>query len=326
MKIGIPRGLYFYDYYPFWETFFQELGVDVVTSKPTDKETLNLGVEAAVDDACLPVKVFFGHARFLKDRVDYLFIPRYVSEYRRTYICPKFLGLPEMIIFRLKAQNVLSHDLTAYRKGEDFYRGVYVLGKKITPNGMKIMRAIYAAWKNQKAYLQKKYLGYQPLDLIDGKQNYVPDLKKPLFAVVGHAYNINDRHASMDLIKKIRRFGGEVLTPDNVPFAEAVKKAGILPKKPFWSFAIKNFGGSIYLAENYPLKGIISLNSFGCGPDSIITELTGRYLRRKFSLPFLNLTIDEHTGEAGLVTRLEAFWDMTVERSFAGESYLPAHG
>ncbi|GAV22329.1 acyl-CoA dehydratase activase-related protein [Carboxydothermus pertinax] len=325
MIIGIPRGLYFYDFYPFWETFFQELGVEVRTSKPTDKEILNLGVEKAVDDACLPVKVFFGHAEYLKDRVDFLFVPRLVSEYKRTYICPKFLGLPEMVAYRLKAKNILSQDLTFYKNWWGFYRGIYALGKKITPKSSKIVKAIYFAKKRQKEFLQKKKLGYQPVDLLELK-NYTPDLKKPLFAVIGHAYNINDRHASMDLIYKIRRLGGEVLTPDNVPFKEALQKAGNLPKKPFWSFAVKNFGGALYLNEKYPLKGIISVNSFGCGPDSLITELTERYLKKVNSLPILNLTVDEHTGEAGLITRLEAFWDMTVERSFAGESNVPAHG
>ena len=31
---------------------------------------------------------------------------------------------------------------------------------------------------------------------------------------------------------------------------------------------------------------------------------------KNFSKPLLNLSIDEHTGEAGFVTRLEAFCDM----------------
>jgi predicted nucleotide-binding protein (sugar kinase/HSP70/actin superfamily) len=38
-------------------------------------------------------------------------------------------------------------------------------------------------------------------------------------------------------------------------------------------------------------------------------ELIERYARA-LRAPFLNLTLDEHTGEAGIVTRLEAFLDM----------------
>ena len=31
---------------------------------------------------------------------------------------------------------------------------------------------------------------------------------------------------------------------------------------------------------------------------------------RKAGIPFMTLTVDEHTGEAGMLTRLEAFVDM----------------
>ena len=55
-------------------------------------------------------------------------------------------------------------------------------------------------------------------------------------------------------------------------------------------------------------RGIIHLISFGCGPDSLVGELVERRARRK-GFPFLLLTLDEHSGETGLLTRLEAFVD-----------------
>lgn len=44
MRIGIPRALYYYRYYPLWQTFFQSLGCEVVFSDPTTKETLDNGL------------------------------------------------------------------------------------------------------------------------------------------------------------------------------------------------------------------------------------------------------------------------------------------
>jgi predicted nucleotide-binding protein (sugar kinase/HSP70/actin superfamily) len=35
---------------------------------------------------------------------------------------------------------------------------------------------------------------------------------------------------------------------------------------------------------------------------------------KEFSKPLLSLTIDEHTGEAGFITRLEAFIDMLYRK------------
>ena len=63
-----------------------------------------------------------------------------------------------------------------------------------------------------------------------------------------------------------------------------------------------------YFKDNN-IDGIITLNAFGCGPDSLMIE---RMMRKAKELakPMLSLTIDEHTGEAGFITRIEAFCDM----------------
>lgn len=31
IRIGIPRALLYYQYYPMWQTFFEELGAEVVS-------------------------------------------------------------------------------------------------------------------------------------------------------------------------------------------------------------------------------------------------------------------------------------------------------
>ncbi len=96
--IGIPRGMFYYDYYILWEEFFKNLNTKVVISPPkTNKDILNRGISTCVDEACLPVKVFHGHVNYLKDKVDYIFIPKFISLYKREYCCPKHLGLPDMV-------------------------------------------------------------------------------------------------------------------------------------------------------------------------------------------------------------------------------------
>ena len=58
---------------------------------------------------------------------------------------------------------------------------------------------------------------------------------------------------------------------------------------------------------------LITINAFGCGPDSLMLERIGRFAR-KSAKPVLNLSIDEQTGEAGFVTRIEAFVDMLYRK------------
>jgi len=73
------------------------LGLEVVLSSPTNKEILKQGLEFCVDDACLPIKIFHGHVADLIGKVDMIYIPRIISIEPKEYICPKFLGLPDMI-------------------------------------------------------------------------------------------------------------------------------------------------------------------------------------------------------------------------------------
>ncbi len=60
-KIGIPKALLYYKYYPFWKLFLEEMGYEVVTSGQTTQKMLQDGTSCTVDEACLPVKLFCGH-------------------------------------------------------------------------------------------------------------------------------------------------------------------------------------------------------------------------------------------------------------------------
>lgn len=57
------------------------------------------------------------------------------------------------------------------------------------------------------------------------------------------------------------------------------------------------------------IDGVVFLVSFACGPDSLISELIMRDMK-VVGLPFLEITMDEHSGEAELLTRIESFVEM----------------
>ena len=95
MLVGIPKGLLYYNYYPFYQRFFTELGAEIIVSPDTNKQILNDGIKYCVDEACLPVKIFHGHVSYLKDKCDVILLPRIIQIRKREYICPKFCGLPD---------------------------------------------------------------------------------------------------------------------------------------------------------------------------------------------------------------------------------------
>jgi predicted nucleotide-binding protein (sugar kinase/HSP70/actin superfamily) len=78
------------------------------------------------------------------------------------------------------------------------------------------------------------------------------------------------------------------------------------------------------MAQSQDIDGIIYVACFGCGPDSMVGEIIERKIAGK---PYMLITVDEHTGEAGLVTRLEAFCDMLKRRRIRnGADHFSPHG
>ena len=97
MKIGIPRALLYYWYGPAWQAFFRAAGLEPVVSPPTNKAIMTAGLKAAVDEICLPVKIFIGHCLELQKTCDAVLVPRLTSVARKEFTCPKFMGLPDMV-------------------------------------------------------------------------------------------------------------------------------------------------------------------------------------------------------------------------------------
>jgi predicted nucleotide-binding protein (sugar kinase/HSP70/actin superfamily) len=132
--------------------------------------------------------------------------------------------------------------------------------------------------------------------------------------LVGHGYNLYDEYISMDLIGRLARLGAEVVTPDQIPQEIIEAEASRLPKRLFWTLGKRLVGSTLHFLQRPDIHGIIHVSSFGCGPDSLVGDLVERFSQRTRKMPFLYLTLDEQTGEAGLQTRVEAFMDMLAWR------------
>ena len=81
----------------------------------------------------------------------------------------------------------------------------------------------------------------------------------------------------------------------------------------YWANQHEMTGCAGHYLQDEKIDGVITLTAFGCGPDSLMVEDIKRKAKN-FNKPLLNLTIDEHTGEAGFITRIEAFCDMLYRK------------
>jgi predicted nucleotide-binding protein (sugar kinase/HSP70/actin superfamily) len=329
VKIGIPRALFYYYYYPLWRTFFNSMGLEVVLSPETNKAILDNGIETTLSEACLPVKVFFGHAMAIADQVDYLFVPRITRVEPKAYICPKFMGLPDMLRARLNNLPVLVDTVVdagingdSIQCWEDCFREV---GSIFTRDKQLVDSSIKVALQAQNRFRERLTAGMllpQALEDIDVSDvSEVAAASQPdqmlKIGLLGHPYNLYDPYISMNLIKKLYGLGVSVVTPESLTDHEIEEKSNKLPKRLFWTLGKRMISSALNFYQNRRLDGLIYLTSFGCGPEALIEEMVARWAKQRDELPLMMLTIDEHTGEAGMLTRLEAFTEMIKRRQKA---------
>jgi predicted nucleotide-binding protein (sugar kinase/HSP70/actin superfamily) len=317
MRIGIPRGLLYYQYFPMWKTFFEALGAEVVVSPQTTQEMLDQGCSRAVGDICLPVKVFCGHALSLAGKCDYVFIPSIHSPRRGVYNCPKFIGLPDIVRATApECPSILDPDIDANEGRKQLDEVSYKLGSMFTQDGQKIENALNKALEANQAYrTHMERNGLTPVQSIEAMfPEYRVDTRGNgsasviTVAVIGHRYLLYDEHISHRLVHRLTQLGVKTVYAEMA--GEDKLRASMLElvDKPYWGYEEEIVGaGAHYILSD--ADGIISVAAFGCGPDSVMLELVQRAARR-LNKPFLKLILDEHTGEGGLITRLEAFVDM----------------
>lgn len=306
IKIGIPRSLFYYKFKPFWDSFFTGLGAEIVVSGPTNKRILDNGVKNCVDEACLPVKLYFGHVLELKDKADFILVPRFMSISRNEYICPEFGGLPDVIRHSLKDLPPLltaEVNLRRSRRG-----GINAAMEMAAELGVDRKKAAVAYRRALEA--QRECGGTFALEEYFGKNETKEPSLRFTVAVIGHPYNIYDKHISMDLLGKLRRYGVGVVTIEMVDEREINRQAAHLRKPMFWYYGRTAYGAAMQLASSGDIDGMILVTSFGCGVDSFVNDLIERRIRKEYRIPLIIMTIDEHSGEAGFNTRLEAFIDM----------------
>lgn len=323
LRIGIPRALLYYEFNRLWTTFFEELGAQAVVSKPTDRLKLDQGSFLVVAEACLPVKVFFGHAASLAaEKVDALFIPRIVSIEPKAYICPKIMGLPDMLAAsRADLPEIIKPSFNRLSSADiaDFLAEA---GQIITSS----QRRIWAAWQKASRVQEEED------QRLTREFSYDWGIRDNLtILLVGHRYLLDDEFLNMNLLKKLKAMGCSVMQPVHIPRKWKQLSLKHLPKQLFWSYG-RDLLGAVYCFSQLPgRKASVILTSFGCGVDSFIGNMIMRHFKRK-GIPHLVLTLDEHSGEAGLDTRIEAFIDMLLRKGYvtlrrtADEDNFPSYG
>lgn len=306
ITIGIPRSMLYYKYGILWRKFFEYLGYEVIISPETNKEILGEGVRLATDETCLSVKIFLGHVNWLKDRVDYLFIPRIVSLYKDEQVCVKHMALYDIVRNTFNNIKLITYTVDVNKDKKELIE-LLEIGLQLTKNPIKAINAYRKAKKVQNQHY-KKLLESQKKKLKNKNDNIK-------ILIVCHPYTTYDGLLGKPIIKFLEANNVDLLYSDIVEERTARTLSKKISEDLYWSYH-KEFLGALQLYKN-KVDGIMYIMTFPCGPDALVIELCQKKIKGK---PSMVLTLDELSGEAGLMTRLESFVDILKIKK--GKSWL----
>ncbi len=303
MLIGLPRALGYYEYAPLWRTFFEALGATVVASGPTTRATLQIATSRATADLCFPAKVYVGHLLALAVRVDLLFVPSLRRPVPAATHCAKIVGLPDLARAALPdPSKLLEVDLDLDKGRLALAQAVWAAGRPLTWNPIQIARAAETAWEVYQESRQRQAFDQAP-----------PRRSQPAtgltLGVVGHPYLLRDEYINHGLLRRLEGLGVRLRTPEALPVGAAERAVQVHSGEAYWAYAPSLLGAGLCFLDTEAIDGLVAVIAFGCAPDSGLAPVLGQ-AARKAGVPMLTLTLDEHSGEAGQVTRLEAFVDM----------------
>ncbi len=307
--IGIPFIFFFHEQLPLWLNFFRNLGFNVKVSPPTNRSIINLGVEAVNTDTCFPVKAAHGHClKLSEDGVDFLFIPSFKNinlpsdKYERGLACPYTQTIPYLVSISLRDRvpEVLSPVIDMQR--EDYLISeLYRVLKRFKVSRSDIRESLRSAIKRQ--YEVYNTLRSKGQEILQNRRD-----NEIIIVLVGRAYNAFDRGMNLDIPRKLLRLGIKTISMDMLP-ADDIDIKDSWPNM-YWRSGQRILSAARFIGETSGLYPLF-IGNFSCGPDSFILKYFQEELSGK---PFLHLEIDEHSADAGAITRCEAFIDSIMSQ------------
>ncbi|QJT10425.1 acyl-CoA dehydratase activase [Oceanidesulfovibrio marinus] len=310
--IGIPRVFFFHDFMPYYTTLLWELGFEVVISPLTSPPVVGLGVKATLADTCFPVKAALGHVVSLVEQgVNTIFLPSFTNmatpeePYPYGHACPLTQSFPYQV--RAGLSETLDPEI-ANRIVTPVVRHKYGTGhlhqelfKALGPLGVassELKRAMGKAQAAQDAFRQsiqdkgREVLSHVDEDAAKGVRSLV---------VVGRPYNAFDMGMNLEIPKKLATLNVQAIPMDFLPDEEIYDD---------WPGMYWRSGQRILRAGRFvhktPHLNALFIGNFSCGPDSFIQPYFDQEMAGK---PYLHIEIDEHSADAGVITRCEAFLD-----------------
>lgn len=294
-QVGIPRVLNMYENFPFWATFFKELGFSVVLSPNSSKEIYEMGIESIPSESeCYPAKLAHGHIAWLiRNGVKFIFYPCIPYERNETpdannhYNCPIVTSYAENIknnVEELESDDIkFMNPFMAFTNKEILAgRLIEVFGKEFGISRVEVNVAVNNAWAellNSREDMQRK--GEETI-------KYLEETGRHGIVLAGRPYHV-DPEINHGMPELINSFGIAVLTEDSVSHLAPVERPLIVMDQ--WMYHSRLYAAANFVKTRDDID-LIQLNSFGCGLDAVTTDCVNDILSNSGKI-YTVLKIDE---------------------------------
>ncbi|MDI6848591.1 MAG: acyl-CoA dehydratase activase [Candidatus Saccharicenans sp.] len=304
--VGLPRASVFQEFLPFWLTFFSRLGYRVKVSPETSPEIMEAGIKLQPAETCLPVKIAVGHLKFLQDdgQVDLVFLPSLVDRHsgrkESYYFCPYTENLPHMIPEALREKLMTAP--IYLEPDEDSQK---LSWKNLARLLKEPEESIAGAWTEAR----RIQTDFEQQLKEQGRRILARSFqsKRPVWLISGRPYLIYDNFVNLNFWSHLEKLNITAIPADYLALQDINLAGEILEESavPPWRYPQKMLEAALWSETHNGIYPVF-LTNYGCGLDAFclkqLKALAG-------GTPRLLLEFDEHRGEAGLITRLEAFAD-----------------
>ena len=303
--VGVPFALMIHKFFPMANAFFTSLGFNVVLTDPTSEETIRLAQQTAQGETCYPVKLIYGHIQQLIDqKVDYIFLPsihtmkheksRVKHNYGCVYMQTAAVSIAKALDIESKGITLLSPVFDLDFGQEAMATAMLGLGKvlgipkplcakALLSGAMAVRRHTAAVEKQGKALLAT----LKPEDKI--------------LVLITRNYGVSDPILNMGIPELLLERGYKVITLSHLP-GHALDIADEY-ENLYYPFGQHILSGAKLIAH-HPNLYAVYLTNHGCGPDTMLSHLFKQEMGDK---PYLQIEVDEHFSNVGVITRIEAF-------------------
>ena len=325
--IAIPRVLNMFENYPFWHTFFTQLGYSVVLSPMSKKSIYEQGMDTiSSDTACYPAKLVHGHVKSLiRDGHKLIFYPS--INYERVedmkqpnhYNCPIVATYPEVIANNMdeiiEEEGVtFLHPFLPYDDDKRLKKELAAVFSEYGIQASEIAKAVEAARKEDRAFHEDmRKAGEEAL-------RYAEEHNVKSIILAGRPYHV-DPEINHGIDKMINTFGMIVLTEDSVAHLAKIKRPiRVLDQ---WVYHSRMYRAALFAGTRDDVE-LIQLNSFGCGLDAVTTDQVEEICHRNNKL-YTVLKIDEGSNLGAAKIRIRSLRAAMMEREKNGIRAIPSN-